>query len=575
MVFIGRLKTDIRKILTRFFFIVAAIFATSIFVFNAVFAKTGMDIPVSVNWTDQSASSRPSSVTLQLKDGNTVVKTITLTSANQSQSDSNKWEGVFDSVPYNDNYTISESDVDGYTITANNLSPTINNTVSVSSSTRTTNTESQSFGDVNFVLMRSNSGTYYLWTLENYSGTKYTQLINALKATTGNNSLSVSSSNYKATLPSSYTIYSVWIFSETVEIEGTEGNISLDHNVILTNRIDEIYYGNVVTGTSDGVTFENVKAVDTYTLTVHHLNEDGTKFAEDVVTEYEDGDTYTASPISNNRYTSELTSGQATGTITQDIEVTYTYHPKFHTVTYEFSGDVLPPNASQLLPAAAEHDDGTTVTVAQNPTATGYRFLGWKINGEDAGTSFTMPSENVTISGSWEQFNGTFAPTISKTISNPQNIYRFGDTVEFLVTISNPESYPINNVEVEEKLIGAKFIAHSGYTVDSTDESKAIIPTIPAGGTVVLYAEYDIVTDNTETLTNRVELTSASADNYYFLDTTQEYIASADFSVQSWQDVPVLTGVNTNSTILYYVLFLIGAIGIGGSIVVHRQTKTK
>ena len=269
----------------------------------------------------------------------------------------------------------------------------------------------------------------------------------------------------------------------------------------------------------------------------------------------------------------ELYYGTLSTSTATKATITNTLAPARHTVTYEFTGDVLPPNAGQLLPAATEYDDGNTVTVAQNPTATGYRFLGWKINGQDAGTSFTMPSNDITITGSWEQFSGTFAPTISKQIVNPQTIYRYGDTVEFLVTVSNPESYPIHNIEVEEQLLGAKFLTNSAYTVNATDNSKAIIPTIPAGGTVVLYAEYDISDDVTQTRTNTAEITAASADNYYFLDTTQDYTASVQFATQSWQDVPVLTGVNTNSTTLYYALMVLGIIGITGGVVISQKTN--
>ncbi len=572
MVFSRSAKASIKKKLTRALSIAVLVVIATAFVFNAVFSQTGMNIPVQVAWNDQDASSRPSSVTLELLDGNNVVKTITLTSANQDQTDSNKWVGVFDSVPYSANYTIREADVENYEITANNLSPNTTDTVAVLNSQSSTTTTSQTLGDVNFVLMRSNSGTYYLWTLENYSGTKYSQLINLLKEVTGNNNLSVNASNYETTLPSSFTIYSLLILSETAEISGSEGNISLEHSYILTNRISNIYYGNVVTGTSDAVTFENVNNTTHYSLTIHHINEDGTEFAPDVVTQYEDGETYTAAPIDNDHYDAELQGGEATGIITEDMELTYVYHPKYHNVIYQFAGDVIPQNAETLLPATTEQLHGSTVAVAPNPTAEGYRFLGWKINGSDAGTSFTMPTEDVIITGTWEHFNGYFTPEISKQVINAPEYYRALDTVPFEITVTNTADFDITNVVVNELLDGAVFSNGEGYQVDSDDQ--ATISTLAAGESITLYASYVIPKDLTQTITNTAKITSATADNYYYLDNSQEYTATASFDVRSTQDDPVLTGVHSTSTILYSILMIVGAIGIGIGIV-NKKRKQK
>ena len=571
MVFNRSVKASIKKKLTRALSIAVLVVMATAFVFNAVFSQTGMNIPVQVTWNDQDASSRPSSVTLELLDGNNVVKTITLTSANQDQTDSNKWVGVFDSVPYSANYTIREADVENYEITANNLSPNTTDTVAVLNSQSSTTTTSRTLGDVNFVLIRADSGTYYLWTLENYDGIKYTQLINALKGVTGNNNLNVNTSNYKTTLPSTFSLLN-FIVNQTAEVSGSEGNISFKHSYLLLDLVDSIYYGNVVTGTSDAVTFENVYNTTHYSLTVHHINEDGTEFAPDVVTQYEDGETYTAAPIDNDHYDAELQGGEATGIITEDMELTYVYHPKYHNVIYQFAGDVIPPNAETLLPATTEQLHGSTVAVAQDPAATGYRFLGWKINGSDAGASFTMPTEDVIITGTWEHFNGYFTPEISKQIINAPEYYRALDTVPFEITVTNTADFDIANVVVNELLDGTVFSNGEGYQVDSDDQ--ATISTLAAGESITLYASYVIPKDLTQTITNTAKITSATADNYYYLDNSQEITATASFDVRSTQDDPVLTGVHSTSTILYSILMIVGAIGIGIGIV-NKKRKQK
>ena len=514
---------------------------------------------------------------MRLFDGNTEVKSITLTSADQDPLNTNKWVGSFDSVPYSANYTIVEDDVTGYTISGNNATPVIDNTTAIlNSQTGTDRNGSVQLGDANFVLVKanvSNSTRWYLWTLENYSGDKYTQLINELKTVVGDNSITINSSNYSTSLPTTFTLYSLLLFDETVEISGSEGNITYDHSYWFTDRVSAFYYGNVVVATSDSVVVTNVEnVVNTHTLTIHHVNEDNTQFAPDVVTQYDDGDTYTASPISNDHYSSELVSGSATGTITSDMELTYVYHPLYHDVIYQFTGNVFPPNANTLLPATEEHLHGSTVTVAQDPTADGYRFLGWKINGADAGTSFTMPTSDVTITGSWEQFDGYFEPDIDIKIVNGPEYYRVLDTVPFTITVTNTANYPIANVVVEELMSGAKFISGTGYTI--VDDQTANIPAIAANSSVVLYAQYTIPQDITQTLTNTVQITSATAANYYYLDPSHDYEAEVDFDVHAWQDEPVVTGINSNSTTLYFVLMLTGAVGaVIGVVNINNKKK--
>lgn len=65
-------------------------------------------------------------------------------------------------------------------------------------------------------------------------------------------------------------------------------------------------------------------------------------------------------------------------------------------VSYKYTGTV--PSEAPAVPAAAYYTAGTTVTVAAAPTLEGYEFSGWS----DTGT-FTMPAEDVEITGSWTE----------------------------------------------------------------------------------------------------------------------------------------------------------------------------
>ena len=75
---------------------------------------------------------------------------------------------------------------------------------------------------------------------------------------------------------------------------------------------------------------------------------------------------------------------------------------KTYTVTYEFTGEIIPDGVT--APEAVTYDDGTTVSVATNPSANGYVFSGWST--EDATVAedgtFTL-NNDVHFVGSWSK----------------------------------------------------------------------------------------------------------------------------------------------------------------------------
>lgn len=195
-----------------------------------------------------------------------------------------------------------------------------------------------------------------------------------------------------------------------------------------------------------------------------------------------------------------------------------------YTVSYQFQGAVIPSNADSLLPAATTYAPGEIVTVASDPVASGYKFLGWYKS-----ATFEMPEEDVVIYGEWMRFSGYFVPTITITIPSQKAIYQEGEIVNFQITVKNNASIPINDVMIQDYLEGATFNAGSNYTVLSDKIAK--ISTIVAGGSVTLTAKFTAGSDVVKDYVNTVELTGAIANNYYYLDTTKDYKVSAHFKV--------------------------------------------
>lgn len=213
-----------------------------------------------------------------------------------------------------------------------------------------------------------------------------------------------------------------------------------------------------------------------------------------------------------------------------------------YTVSYQFQGAVIPSNADSLLPASATYAPGEIVTVASEPVASGYKFLGWYKS-----ATFEMPEEDVVIYGEWMRFSGYFVPTITITIPNQKSIYQNGEVVNFQITVKNNASIAINDVMVQDYLDGVTFNTGSNYTVLSDKIAK--ISTIVAGGSVTLTAKFTAGSDVVKDYVNTVELTGAIANNYYYLDTTKDYKVSAHFKVANIELKINLVDASTSSSL--------------------------
>ena len=204
-----------------------------------------------------------------------------------------------------------------------------------------------------------------------------------------------------------------------------------------------------------------------------------------------------------------------------------------YTVSYAYLGDVKPENADSMLPAASEHFAGDMITLAGAVSAEGYTFSGWM-----ADPNFEMPAKDVVIYGEWIKDKIEFTPGIAIEITNPENEYHKGDIVKFKITITNEESFDLDNVWLEELLEGAVFVPGDGYSVEQGTFAK--IDKVPAGGSAFVYAEFEVTKNIEKLYTNEVELISADISNPdYTLPEDWENKASVDFAVGIISDLPV------------------------------------
>lgn len=493
MAFKRSTKAEIENKIARILLFVVIFTTSCIFIFNSVFAATGLSIPVEIIWNDESATARPAQIVLHLRNATTgaEIGSQILTSANLAPNSTNRWIYTFNVANHNpgDTYEVYEDAVNGYTTTGpiqptiDDSSPSVYGWTALDSS-QLEHGKNTYLSDYTFALIKRNDA-YILWTLTNFTGDDYNSILSSINNNYGSN---------------------ITIAEYVTGTTGKASNYNLTFSYSSSNRLtikisgsgdaQEGFVGTIGTSTSSVATLTNAEIGATHTLTVHHIYDDGAEFAPDVITTYNDGDQYTASPIENDEYEYELQGGAATGTITTDLELTYTYY----LINY-------------------------------------------------------------------------YAPDISVVIPSEPDYYRVGDIVPFEVTVTNTANYPITDVHIAELMQDATFISGTGYTLASDQE--AIIASIPANSSIKLYAQYEIIRDLTASYSNSFEITSASADDHYYLDETQQYIAEDIFNVRGWQDDPVPTGVNSNGTTFYSFLTLMGALGIGMSVVIKYRKKLK
>ena len=321
MVFKRSLKTEIKKLVKNICIIVVFFTTVGVFVFNTVFAASNISIPVEIIWDDTGAT-RPSVILELRKNGSdAIIQTATLDSSNADPNNPNRWFYSFQNVEANagETFTVTQQSVGGYQITTSSQSTVTNSpsAMDITTPSRVTlplNTGYHSLGGTyDYVFLIAENGDFYLWTSTNYPS-NYSTIVDSLI-----NSLGIDIDPSRVIYLNSDSTTNVRIMHIPI----------LNINVLRLQNgaptITGVYCGSLSTTSASLASFTNVK-IPTRTLTVHHRNADGTEFAQDVVTTYEDGDVYTALPINNSNYEYELQGGAATGTITSDLELTYTYY---------------------------------------------------------------------------------------------------------------------------------------------------------------------------------------------------------------------------------------------------------
>lgn len=161
--------------------------------------------------------------------------------------------------------------------------------------------------------------------------------------------------------------------------------------------------------------------------------------------------------------------------------------PRYN-VTYEYTGTV--PTGAPELPKKASYKAGDPVEVAAAPTLNGYTFSGWSTTDATVGSdgSFTMPSNKVTLTGSW-----TLRSDLSYTVH-----YYWNGTNESVKADKVVTGQTFNTIVTEEPatVIGYTPVSNSAVELKIGTDTNANVITFYYYKNVTLTAEDRIVTYN-------------------------------------------------------------------------------
>ena len=383
--------------------------------------------------------------------------------------------------------------------------------------------------------------------------------------------------------------YTGFTYDGTVDGTVTEGNVAGDGSLVLklyytrdSYKVTYQYTGKVPTGASElpaettekygaavtvaadatapGYTFsgwsredgftmpaENVTITGSFTANgetpykVEHyqqnLEDDGYTLAD---TENLTGETDTTATANPKTYTGFAFDGTAEGTVASgniagdgSLVLKLYYTRNSYDVTYAYTGTV--PTGASALPEKATVKYGAPVTVAEAVTAPGYTFSGWSRN------DFTMPAENVTITGSFTA-NSNTEYTVRHHFQNILDDAYDADTAMLSETLSG----------TTDTLTAAAAKTVAGFTAQSFQQKN-----IAGDGSTVVDIYYN---RNSYTVTYAVTGTVDPNPNYKQADyrfgqnvAAEAAAAKAGYDFIGWANEPAVMPANDVTATGYFV----------------------
>ena len=278
-----------------------------------------------------------------------------------------------------------------------------------------------------------------------------------------------------------------------------------------------------------------------YTVKHYQQNLEGDGYTQ-TDTDYLNGTTGDSTAAVAKSYTGFTAQSFEQKTIAADgstvVDIYYTRNT--YTVSYDYG---TAPDGATALPAVENYKYGADVTVADKASADGYVFHGWNKDGAVITSTFPMPAENVTITGSF---------TARTDLSYKVNYLEKGtDNVLHAQKVQNGMTFD-DVVKASDEIITI-----DGYKYDSADKENLTITT----GENVINLYYTKRTDLSYTVnylekdTNKVLQAQKVEENVTFGDVVKasdEIITIDGYNYDSTDKETLTITTGENVINLYY-----------------------
>ena len=190
--------------------------------------------------------------------------------------------------------------------------------------------------------------------------------------------------------------------------------------------------------------------------------------------------TITAPEITGFKYDSRTPNTLTIGADVNQNVITLYYTRNEYKVTYEYTGDIPTNPAPTPVPSEATCKYEANVMIAAAPApVSGYTFEGWKREDGTEATNFTMPANDVKITGNWKK-NGDGTYKLEYWLEKLDGTYENTETITGRTgTIGTTASV----TEADKKQI-------SGFTFDADNVNNVLSDTISADGSLTLKLYY-------------------------------------------------------------------------------------
>ena len=196
--------------------------------------------------------------------------------------------------------------------------------------------------------------------------------------------------------------------------------------------------------------------------------------------------------------------------------------------------DVLTGNVEdeELEIASLAPGESAELPVTYSPVTEDDILAGSIVNQASAvGTNANKETETVTVNAEHTATTAAVstAYTVTRTLTDPQDLYRVGETIRYTITIASQANVSLNNVVVSDLLEGAAGnVTFTGMTTTAADGTEDQADTVPVnaanevvidslqpGSMVTLTCEYTVVRADAGTNNTIVGTTNVKADSVW------------------------------------------------------------